>query len=152
MQSWVKPALRFKSAIFRQFFSLKSSYGKRHFSPFFRQQQSAIFRRISLREKKVPFFANNKAQFFAAFRSAKKSALFREKNREKQARPNSQPKTGPFFAAFRTAKSTIFRHFSLREKSAIFRRISLREKKCHFREKFREKQARPKRPGVVRVL
>jgi hypothetical protein len=85
---------------FSPIFFAQISFGKRHFSP---------------------FFANNKAPFFAAFRSEKKNAIFGEKFREKQARPNSQPKTGPFFAAFRTAKSTIFRHFSLREKSTVFR-------------------------------
>jgi hypothetical protein len=98
---------------------------------------------------KAPFFAifrHQQCAIFAAFRSATKSAIFREKNREKQARPNSQPKTGPFFAAFRTAKSTIFSPFSLREQGAIYRRISLREKSSIFREKFCEKQARPKCP------
>jgi hypothetical protein len=109
--TWGEHVLRFKSAIFRQFFSLKFLLESAIFA-IVRQQQSAIFRRISLREK---------------------SAIFRENFREKQARPNSQPKTGHFFAEFRTAKSTIFRRFSLREKSAIFRRtFRSAKKKGHF--------------------
>jgi hypothetical protein len=72
-----KLVLRFKSAIFRQFFSLKFLLESAIFRHF-RQQQSKIFRHFSLREQNA---------IFAAFLSAKKSAIFREKNREKQARP-----------------------------------------------------------------
>jgi hypothetical protein len=122
---------------FSPIFFAQISFGKHHFSPFFANNKAPFFAAFRS-AKKVPFFAifrQQQSAIFAAFRSAKKSAVFREKNREKQARPNSQPKTGPFYAAFCTAKSTIFRHFLPREKSAIFHRISLREKKCHFSRK-----------------
>jgi hypothetical protein len=52
--SWGKPVLRFKSTIFANFFR-SNFFWKVPFFAIFRQQQSAIFRRFSLREKKFHF-------------------------------------------------------------------------------------------------
>jgi hypothetical protein len=142
--SWGKPVLRFKSAIFAIFFR-SNFFWKAPFSPFFANNKAPFSLHFAPR-KKVPFFAifRQQSAIFRRISLREKKCHFREKFREKQARPNSQPKTGPFFTAFRTATSTIFRHILLLEKSTIVRRISLREKSAIFRENFREKQARPK--------
>jgi hypothetical protein len=103
---WGKPVLRFKSAIFRQFFSLNFFLESAIFRHF-RQQQSAIFAAFRS-AKKVPFFAIFRQQQSAIFRrfslSEEKCHFSRKISR----------KTGSIQL---TAQNwTIFRRISHREK------------------------------------
>jgi hypothetical protein len=116
--SWGKPVLRFKSAIFANFFR-SNFFWKAPFSPFFANNKAPFSPHFAPRIK-VPFFAKNRLD------------------------PTHSPKLDHFSPHFAPRKVQFFAIFRFAKKSADFRRISLRGKKYHFfREKNREKQARP---------
>jgi hypothetical protein len=110
------------------------------FSPIF-------FAQISFGKRNFPpFFANNKAPFFAAFRSAKKSAIFAKNFAKNRLNPTHSPKLDHFSPHFAPRKVQFFAIFRFHEKSAIFAAFRSAKKSAIFREKNREKQARPN-PG-----
>jgi hypothetical protein len=95
-----KPALRFRSAIFAIFFR-SNFFWKAPFFAIFRQQQSAIYRRISLREKKCRFSRKISRKTGSTQLTAQNWTIFRRvSHREKyNFSPHFAPrKKVPFFA------------------------------------------------------
>ena len=116
-----KACSSFQKCHFRHFFSLKfllESAIFRHFSPTTKRH----FRRILLREKKVPFFAKKI-----------------EKNR---LDPTRSPKLDHFSPHFAPRKVQFFTIFRFAKKVPFFAAFRSAKKSAIFREKIREKQAR----------
>ena len=136
--TWGKPALRFKSAIFANFFR-SNFFWKAPFFAIFRQQQSAIF---------------------AAFRSAKKSAIFRHfsPTTKRHFPPHFAPrKKVPFFAK-NFAKNRLDPthspkqdHFSTHfaPRKVQFFAIFASRKKCHFSPHFAPQKKVPFFPKKI---